>query len=143
MSKTIKTAGFAKRKFSVTGLQLTAAVVVFAALGTFTVLQSFAAKALSATLTAAPNPVSFTDQNASETFTGCGYQPNTPTTIVVNTPTAVSFFGGPSDATGCINITHNGFISGPGNYTASSWQDTSTTGKVRQKQMGATSFVVN
>src|SRR6266508_801429 len=75
-----------------------------------------------ATLTVSPDPVVFTDSNAYETFTGCGYIPSTGVEIVVTTPSAVSFFGGPADAAGCIDISWNGFISGPGIYYASAYQ---------------------
>ena len=42
--------------------------------------------------------------------------------IVVTTPSAVSFFGGPADASGCIDISWNGFITTPGTYYASAYQ---------------------
>jgi hypothetical protein len=99
-----------------------------------------AAKSLPATLSATPGTVTYTDTNAYETFTGCGYQASTGTTIVVNTPTAISFFGGTSDAAGCINLTHNGFIDEVGTYYVQAWQDSARNGKATL--MGATSFVV-
>jgi hypothetical protein len=99
-----------------------------------------AARAASATLTATPGVVVYTDTNAAETFTGCGYQPSTPTTIVVTTPSAISFFGGPSDSSGCIDIVHNGFISLPGTYYVQAWQDNARTGK--SVLMAKTSFQV-
>src|SRR6266545_6797667 len=78
--------------------------------------------ATGATLTVSPDPVVFTDSNAAETFTGCGYIPSTGVEIVVTTPSAVSFFGGPADASGCIDISWNGFITTPGTYYASAYQ---------------------
>ncbi len=78
--------------------------------------------ATGATLTASPDPVVFTDSNAAEEFTGCGYLPSTGVEIVVTTPEAVSFFGGPADAAGCIDISWNGFITTTGTYYVSSYQ---------------------
>jgi hypothetical protein len=97
------------------------------------------ARPSTATLTATPGVVSAGDTAAAETFTGCGYQKSTGTTIVVNTPTAISFFGGPSDAVGCINLTHNGFIDHAGTYYVQAWQD-NTHGK--SMLMASTTFVV-
>ena len=93
-----------------------------------------------ATLTATPGVVTFTDSNAYETFTGCGYQASTLTTIVVTTPSAVSWFGGSSDARGCINLSHNGFIDLPGTYTVQAWQNSARTGK--STMMAQTAFTV-
>src|SRR6266508_3598410 len=87
-----------------------------------TLLTGHASATSAATLTASPDPVVFTDSNAYETFTGCGYAPSTGVEIVVTTPSAVSFFGGPADASGCIDISWNGFITTPGTYYASVYQ---------------------
>ena len=104
------------------------------------------AKPSAATLTATPGVVNQTSAAttttaASETFTGCGYQASTGTTIVVNTPTAVSFFGGNSDAAGCINLVHNGFIDQPGTYYVQAWQDSARNGKATM--MATTTFLVS
>src|SRR6266545_1816640 len=85
-------------------------------------LTGSARAATAATLTSSPDPVVFTDSNAYETFTGCGYVPSTGVEIVVTTPSAISFFGGPADAAGCIDLSWNGFITGPGTYYASAYQ---------------------
>lgn len=105
------------------------------------------AKPAAATLTATPGVVNqtaavaaATTTPASETFSGCGYQASTITTIVVNTPTAISFFGGNSDAAGCINLVHNGFIDQPGTYYVQAWQD-NAHGKATM--MATTTFLVN
>ena len=87
-----------------------------------------------ATLSATPGTVTYTDTNAYETFTGCGYRAST------ITPTATSFFGGTSDAAGCINLSHSGFIDEVGTYYVQAWQDGARNGKATL--MGATSFVV-
>jgi hypothetical protein len=99
-----------------------AQAVVFVALFTtlYTVLFT-AAPALAdpfndATLTVTPNPAVFTDSNAYFEFTGCGYDPSTGVQINVQGPAALSFFGGPTDSAGCISITWNGFVTGPGTY---------------------------
>jgi hypothetical protein len=68
------------------------------------------------TLTVSPNPAVFTDSNAYFEFVGCGYDPGPGVQINVTTPTGISFFGGPTDADGCIDITWNGFVTGPGTY---------------------------
>jgi len=93
-----------------------------------------------ATLTATPNPVVFTDSNAYETFTGCGYDPAVGVTIVVGSPTAYSWFGGPADSDGCIDITWNGFITGPGTYDVAAYQELHTY--LHQNLMAQTSFEV-
>jgi hypothetical protein len=103
------------------------------------------AKPAAATLTATPAVVTQTATAAtttavSETFTGCGYQAATGTTIVINTPTAISFFGGNSDAAGCINLVHNGFIDQPGTYYVQAWQDNAHGKSIL---MATTTFVVN
>ncbi|MDT4937147.1 MAG: hypothetical protein QOG80_818 [Pseudonocardiales bacterium] len=98
------------------------------------------AKPAPATLTATPGVVTYTDSNAYETFTGCGYQPSTITTIVVNTPSAVSFFGGSSNTSGCIDIAHNGFIDLSGTYYVQAWQNNARTGK--STLMAKTTFTV-
>ncbi len=85
-------------------------------------LTNTANAATAATLIATPDSVVFTDSNAYETFTGCGYVPSTGVEIVVTTPEAISFFGGPADAAGCIDISWNGFITGPGSYYVSAYQ---------------------
>jgi len=76
-----------------------------------------------ATLTVSPNPTVFTDSNAYFTFTGCGYDPSTGVVIVVDGPEQQSFFGGPTDTSGCIDIVENGFVTVPGTYNATSNQD--------------------
>ncbi len=101
---------------------------------------SAVARSSSATLIATPGVVTYVDSNAYETFTGCGYRASTGTTIVVNTPTAMSFFGGMSDASGCIDIAHNGFIGSLGMYGVQAWQD-NAHGK--STLMATTSFAVN
>ena len=83
---------------------------------------SAADAATTATLTASPDPVVFTDSNAAEELTGCGYLPSAGVEIVVTTPEAVSFFGAPADTSGCIDISWNGFITTPGTYYVSSYQ---------------------
>jgi hypothetical protein len=113
-------------------------VLIFAAVGGYAVWKSFAAPAPPATLTASPNPGS---SSTAETFTGCGYNPSAGTTIVVYTPIAVSWFGDPSDANGCINITH-GINSVPGTYKVNAWQTTLNNAK-RSKIMGSTTYTVN
>ena len=110
------------------------AAVVSGALALATAAPASAAKGHTttqsgATLVATPGTVVFTDSNAYETFTGCGYQPSTMTTIVVTTPSAVSWFGGTSDAAGCISLSHNGFIELPGVYGVAAWQNNAKTGK--------------
>ncbi len=85
-------------------------------------LTGHAGATTAATLTASPDPVVFTDSNADETFTGCGYLPSTGMEIVVTTPSAVSFFAGPADAAGCIDISWNGFITTLGTYYVSAYQ---------------------
>lgn len=99
-----------------------------------------AAAQAGATLVATPGVVTFTDSNAYETFTGCGYQAATPTTIVLTTPSAVSWFGGMSDSAGCINFSHNGFIELAGTYYVVAWQDNAKTGK--STAMARTTFTV-
>jgi hypothetical protein len=76
----------------------------------------------SATLTVSPNPTVFTDSNAEFEFTGCGYDPAVGVTVVVYGPEATSFFGGPTDASGCIDIVHNGFVTVPGTYDVDATQ---------------------
>jgi drug/metabolite transporter superfamily protein YnfA len=93
-----------------------------------------------ANLVATPGVVTFTDSNAYETFTGCGYQAESPTTIVLTTPSAVSWFGGMSDSAGCINFSHNGFIELAGTYYVVAWQDNARTGK--STAMARTTFTV-
>jgi hypothetical protein len=127
--------GSMKRTITAAGAFLVTACALLAG-----VAGAAAAKPAAATLTATPGVVTYTDTNAYETFTGCGYQPSTGTTIVVNTPTAVSFFGGTSDASGCIAIVHNGFIDAAGTYYVQAWQD-SARGK--STLLAKTSFVVN
>jgi hypothetical protein len=127
-----------RRRLCLSAVLASAAIAGAVAVGV--VEPAGAAKSLPATLTATPGTVTYTDTNAYETFTGCGYQASTGTTIVVNTPTAVSFFGGTSDASGCIDISHNGFIDEVGTYYVQAWQDSARNGKATL--MGATSFVV-
>ncbi|MFL6163949.1 MAG: hypothetical protein ACJ74U_17230 [Jatrophihabitantaceae bacterium] len=95
---------------------------------------------VSATLSATPGVSVFVDSDAYETFTGCGYQPATGTTIVVTTPSAISFFGGVSDARGCIDIVHNGFIDSAGTYGVRASQTNPKSGK--STLMASTTFLV-
>lgn len=101
-----------------------------------------------ATLTVSPNPAVFTDQNAYFTFTGCGYDPNAGgVTIVVYGPTATSFFGGPTDANGCLGadgngIVHNGFVSGPGTYDVQAVQEYQRGQTVHQVLRATATLVV-
>jgi hypothetical protein len=101
---------------------------------------SAVARPSSATLIATPGVVTYVDSNAYETFTGCGYRASTGTTIVVNTPTVISFFGGLSDASGCVDLAHNGFIGSPGTYGVQAWQ---VNAHGKSTLMATTSFVVN
>lgn len=75
-----------------------------------------------ATLTVSPNPAVFTDSNASFEFVGCGYDPSAGVTLVVDGPEATSWFGGPTDSAGCIDITWSGFATAPGTYTVDATQ---------------------
>jgi hypothetical protein len=94
-----------------------------------------------ATLTASPNPVVFTDSNAYEEFTGCGYDPDAGgVTITVQTPEAYSFQGGPVGADGCIDLSFNGFITTTGTYVADAYQ--TLHGTNHQTRMAETSFTV-
>lgn len=54
------------------------------------------------------------------TFSGCGYVPNVGVTIVMNSPTAISFFGGTASSNGCISITNT--TNDPGSYSAKAYQ---------------------
>lgn len=77
-----------------------------------------------ATLIVSPNPAVFTDSNASFEFTGCGYDPDAGGVVIMVTgPEATSFFGGPTDAAGCIDITWNGFVTGSGTYDVDAVQE--------------------
>jgi hypothetical protein len=77
-----------------------------------------------ATLTISPNPTVFTDSNEYFTFSGCGYDPDAGGVVFyVSGPSALSFFGGPTDANGCLGadgngLAFNGFVTGPGTYSA-------------------------
>lgn len=97
------------------------------------------AAAGSATLAASPNPVTFTDSNAVETFSGCGYDPAVGVTIVASGPEAVSFFGGPVGADGCFSLSFSGFITAPGEYRAEAYQQLHPG---RQTLQAATAFTV-
>jgi hypothetical protein len=93
-----------------------------------------------ATLTATPNPATFTDSNAYEQFAGDGYDPDAGgVEIVVHTPEAYSFQGGPVNPDGSIDLSFNGFITVPGTYTASAYQWLHGT---RSTLMAETSFEV-
>jgi hypothetical protein len=145
-NKKVKSSSFIKRTFTITGLQLLVAIVVFGAVGSYGVWKSFADKAYPATLTASPNPISVSDvYTLGATFTGCGYLPNVGTTIFVQPigGQGGSFFGGTADASGCINITHTGFTAVAGTYGVQASQETKVFhGKVQSKVMGYTTLTV-
>ena len=98
------------------------------------------ARPSSASLSATPGVVAAGDTAAVVDFTGCGFQKSAGTTIVVQTPTATSFFGGPSDASGCIDISHSGFVDRAGTYYVQAWQDNSHSKSVL---MASTTFLVS
>jgi len=98
-------------------------------------------KPLPAALTATPSSTTLDpDVMIDVRFTGCGYLPSAGTTLVVHTPSAISFFGGPSDASGCIDQVHNGFVTSAGTYDVEAWQDNA---QGRQVLMATTSFVID
>lgn len=128
-----KNQGFNKRELGLF-------VLIFALVGAITLWVSFAAPAPPATLIATPNPATV---GSSEVFTGCGYQPNTGTTIVVNSPYATSFFGAPADANGCINSskTENFTNEQAGTYKVNAWQTVPNNTK-KNKIYGSVTYTV-
>src|SRR6266496_4177208 len=66
----------------------------------------------SATLTASPNPAVV---GGTVEFAGCGYDPGG-VTIVASGPEAVSWFGGPVDSSGCIDVVWLNFAAVAGSY---------------------------
>lgn len=109
--------------------------VLFTVLLLFVLLPAAKGFAVSATLTATPNPLTFVSGNDSVTFTGCGYDPAAGgVQINVDTPEAFTFQGGPTDAAGCLGadgqgLTFTGFVVDPATtavdpdvYTARAYQ---------------------
>jgi len=115
-------------------------VLIFAAVGAVTLWVSFAAPAPPATLVANPNPATV---GSSEVFTGCGYQPNKGTTIVINSPYATSWFGAPADAQGCIDSskTENFTNQQAGTYKVNAWQVNPNNSK-KSKIYGSVTYSV-
>src|SRR6266446_4633861 len=102
-----------KGKMTFSTGQVMLLVVAFAAVGAVAIWQSWAAPLPPATLTVSPNPA---PKLVMETYTGCGYIANQGTTIVATGPEQIAFFGGMSDANGCINIPESGNTTAAGNY---------------------------
>jgi hypothetical protein len=73
------------------------------------------------TLTVTPNPATL---GSTLTFSACGLLPSTGTTIVVSSPCAISWFGGPTDANGCYDSTPYEVFHAtcPGTSTVKAWQ---------------------
>jgi hypothetical protein len=123
--------GSGRRAVSFSTWQILLVGVVFGALGLYALMTTFAASPRpSATLVANPNPATV---GSSIVFTGCGFAPNTGTTVAVRGPYATSFFGGPTDAEGCFDSskTENFDVQQVGVYTATAYQD-SNKGKSRK-----------
>jgi len=115
-------------------------VLAFGAIGAYALLKSFAAPAPPATLIANPNPAAV---GSNEVFTGCGYQPNVGTTIVVNSPYATSFFGAKANASGCIDSSATETFTNQqaGSYSVNAWQTMANNPK-KSKIYGSVTYTV-
>jgi len=62
--------------------------------------------------------------DSSLVFSGCGYAPGVGVTVTVQSPSALSFFGGPADANGCFSTaeTEVYYAHDAGSYTAKAYQ---------------------
>ena len=136
MAKTAKLS----KQMSLSVKQAVIVALAFGLMGGYVVATSFAAKPIrtNATISVNPSAPKVGDQLV---FSGCGYAPSTGLSVVVQTPAATSFFGGPADASGCYDSSnYETFSAGvPGTYTVKTYQG---DGKGRDKPAATQTFTV-
>jgi len=91
-----------------------------------------------ATLTASPNPATV---GGTVEFAGCGYDPGG-VTIVAYGPEAISWFGGPVDDQGCIDVVWLNFAAAAGTYQVGAYEEQVTGQTVHQRLQAETTLVV-